>query len=200
MTNNQSVNDEINQKSQLIVGKLFRHSGLVILVLGLVLLSLALSAANCSDQAENGGAQLSQDIKCVTCESTGVTFIWAVERDDLIGMLKSSSPGWVAVGFSSDESASAGKIVIGSVINGRPVVKVHKFFGWKLIPDDARLIEAHAAREQGATVVIFRAKLSDLGLADKVSKPLPVVLAKDATQEDFANYQNGVIGTVKITL
>lgn len=198
MTNNQLINDEINQKSQLIVGKLFRHSGLVILVLGLVLLSLALSAANCGGQAENGGQ--SQDIKCVTCESTGVTFIWAVERDDLIGMVKSSSPGWVAVGFSSDESASAGKIVIGSVINGRPVVKVHNFSGWKLVPDSTRLIEAHAAREQGATVVIFRAKLSDLGLADKVSKPLPVVLAKNATQEDFAEYQNGVIGIVKITL
>jgi hypothetical protein len=177
-----------------------RHSGLIILVLGLVLLSLALSGADCLGQAGSSAPPAAADLKCVTCETTGVTLVWAVDRDDLIGMLRSSSPGWVAVGFSSDEAASSGKMIIGSVFNGRPVVRLKKFIGPVLNPDNGRLLEAYATREQGATVVIFRARLKDLGLVDKIGKTLPVILAKNAAQDDISQYQSAAVGTVKITL
>jgi hypothetical protein len=166
-------------------------------LVGLALLSLALSGATCDGQAAPGAGQ---DFKCVTCECTGITFVWAIERDDLIGMLKSSSPGWVAVGFSSDGSVSTGKIIIGSVVNNQSVVKLNKFFGYKLIPDTRKLIEAHAARERGVTVIVFRAKLRDLGLEGKISQTIPVILAKNATQENIDNYQDGSIKQVNITL
>ena len=163
-------------------------------------MSLALSGADCLGQGENGPAQAGQDLKCVTCETVGVTLVWAVDRDDLIGMVKSSSPGWVAVGFSSNELASAGSMVIGSVVNGRPVVRLKKFSGVTLTPGDGQLLEAHVTREKGATVVIFRARLKDLGLLGKVGKPLPVILARNAAQDDINQYRNATVGTKTITL
>ena len=177
----------------------FRHCGPVILALGLVLLSLALSGADCAEQAGSAAAHSESDLKCVTSETTGVTLVWAVDRDDLIGVLRAPGAGWVAVGFAGDQTASSGKLVIGAVVNGRSVVKLKKFAGSSLAAD-GRLLEAHAAREGGATVVIFRARLQDLGLADKVGKRLPVILARNAGQDDIDQYQSGSVGTVSVTL
>ena len=152
------------------------------------------------EQSGSSATQASADLKCATCETTGVTLVWAVDRDDLIGMLKAPGSGWVAVGFSNDLTASSGKMVIGSVFNGRPVVKLKQFTGPRLSPVAGQLLEAHAVREQGATVVIFRARLKDLGLADKVGKALPVVLARNAAQDDISQYQSAAVGVVNITL
>jgi hypothetical protein len=184
----------------LIIGKLFRHSGLVILVLGIALLSLALSGANCLGQADSSAVQAGEDLKCVTCETAGVTLVWAVDRDELIGQLKVSGPGWVAVGFAVDEASPSGKLIIGSVVGGQPVVRLRKFSGLTVSPDEGRLVESHAARDQGGTVVIFRAKLRDLGLADRVGKRLSVLLARDPARDDINQFQGGTIRMVSITL
>jgi hypothetical protein len=162
-------------------------------------LSLALSGADCPGQAENAPAQAGQDLKSVTCPATGVTLVWAVDRDDLIGMLKAPGAGWVAVGFCSDRTASAGKLVIGSVVNGRPVVRLKSLTGVVLNPD-GQLLEAHATREGEATVIIFRARLNDLGLVGKVGKPVPIILARSAAQDGITQYKCATVGAKIITL
>lgn len=167
------------------------------LCLGLALLSLALSGANCG---ENAPPQTNADLKQVTCKESDVTFVWAIDREDLIAQLKAPSPGWVAVGFCSDGAGLSGKLIIGSLANGQPVVRLRNFSGPNLAPDQAKPVEVHVTRLKGGTVVLFRAKLRDLGLAGRVNNSVPLILARHATEEDINRYQDGLVGRVNITL
>ncbi len=162
------------------------------------LLSLALSGANCG--GENTAPQTNADLKQAVCQASGVSFVWAIDQDYLIGQLKAPGPGWVAVGFCSDESATSGELIIGSLVKGQPVVRLRKFSGLRLAPDTAKLAEVHVSRLQGGTVLLFRARLSDLGLAGKVNTAVPLILARHVSEEDIDRYQDGLIGRVNVTL
>ncbi len=165
--------------------------------LGLLLLALATSGADCGESAP---PQKNADLKQALCEKTGVTFIWAVDRDDLIAQLQSPTSGWVAVGFGSDDSCLSGKLIIGSLVNGQPVVRLRNFSGVNLAPAPAQPVEAHVTRLRGGTVVLFRAKLSDLGLVGRVNSSVPLILARHEAEADINRYQDGLLGRVNVTL
>ncbi len=175
-------------------GRLYRAG----LWLGLLFLALSASGANCG--GENAAPQTNDDLKLAVCQASDVTFVWAVDRDDLIAQLKAPSAGWVAVGFCYDQSATRGKLIIGSLVDGRPVVRLRNFSGAVLTADQAKLVEAHVTRLNGGTVVLFRARLSDLGLTGRVNSTVPLILARHATEADVNHYQDGLLGRVNVTL
>jgi hypothetical protein len=143
-------------------------------------------------------ARSGQDIKSVTV--AGVTFIWAVDRDEMIGMVKSTTSGWVAVGFNSEHASAESKLIIGSIIDGRPSVEIQRVSGLAHSPDPAAPAMAHVMKENNATVVIFRVKMKDIGLEGKGGKPAQIILARSAETDELNQYYNGTRGTATITL
>jgi hypothetical protein len=181
-----------------------KRSAVVNLFLGMSLLLLATDPAYAKkvaqpfDPAVLAVARSGHDIKNVSV--AGVTFVWAIDRGDLIGMVKSTTSGWVAVGFNSDRASQESKLIIGSIIDGRPLVEVQRVFGLAHSPDPAALALAHVTKENNATVVIFRVKMKDLGLEGKSGKPAKIILARSAETNDLNQYHNGKRGTVTVTL
>ncbi|MBN3033681.1 MAG: hypothetical protein JW873_06265 [Candidatus Saganbacteria bacterium] len=143
-------------------------------------------------------AAASQDIKSV--KAGGVTFVWAVDRGELIGMLKSPSGGWVAVDFSQEVGTLEGKLVIGSLAGGRPAVEIRKVSGLAHGPDSAAATLARVMKENNDTVVVFRAKLKDLGLDKKIGKNVKIVLARSDKTDQLDQYHKGVRSAARITL
>jgi len=158
----------------------------------------AKKSARSFDPKALAAARSGHDIKSVSVD--GVTFIWAVDRDDLIGMVKSTTPGWVAVGFNSDRGSQESKLIIGSIIDGRPSVVIQKVSGLVHSPDPAALALAQVTKENNATIVIFRVKMKDLGLEGKSGKAAKIVLARNAETDDINQYNNGTRRTVTVTL
>ena len=158
----------------------------------------AKKAARSFDPKALAAARSGHDIKSVSVD--GVTFIWAVDRDDLIGMVKSATPGWVAVGFNSDRGSQESKLIIGSISGGHSSVVIQKVSGLAHSPDPAALALAQATKENNATVVIFRVKMKDLGLEGKSGKPARIVLARNAETDDINQFNNGTRRTVTVTL
>jgi hypothetical protein len=158
----------------------------------------AKQTARSADPKALAAARSGHDIKSVSVD--GVTFIWAVDRDDLIGMVKSASPGWVAVGFNSDRASQESKLIIGSIAGGHPSVEIQKVSGLAHSHDPAALALAQVTKENNATVVIFRVKMKDLGLEGKSGKPAKIFLARNAESDDISQYDNGTRRAVTVTL
>ncbi len=129
-----------------------------------------------------------------------ITFTWIVNDNVLSGTLTAPGKGWVAVRFGGDTILSSGKMVIGSIYNGKQAIEIQNVSWRSHSLAEGKLIKSKVIIKKGRTIVTFKAYLADLGLDGKTGKTFQITLSANKDDPDLEKYRGGTRGSAIITL
>lgn len=126
-------------------------------------------------------------------------FTWSTDGINILGTVESKTKGWLAVGFNGNSMGTVTKIVIGTILEGKPLVQIQAIQGRVHKLTDGKLIESNVVDIATGTKLTFKASLADLTLAGEIGKQISIISAHNNTY-DLTRYHDGFRGTTDIVL